>query len=103
LKRALLSQSHADRHSRTTKLIAVRQDVATKSCRVNTAVTRLLNGCRSLGVYAGCIPRGEKPTDLPAVQTTKFELVINLRAASVAIDPNQTSAIVIVVGLNSAQ
>jgi hypothetical protein len=48
LKRALQSQSPADRHSRTTKLIAARQDGVTKSCRVNTAVTRLLNGRRSL-------------------------------------------------------
>jgi hypothetical protein len=48
LKRALQSQSPADRHSRTTKLIAARQDVVTKSCRVNTAVTRLLKGRRSL-------------------------------------------------------
>jgi hypothetical protein len=48
LNRALQSQSHADRHSRTTKLIGARQDVATKSRRVNRAVTRLLNGCRSL-------------------------------------------------------
>jgi hypothetical protein len=47
LKRALQSQSAADRHSRTTKLIAARQDGVTK-CRVNTAVTRLLNGRRSL-------------------------------------------------------
>jgi hypothetical protein len=41
LKRALQSWSHADRHSRTTKRIAARQDVVTKSCRVNAAVTRL--------------------------------------------------------------
>jgi Integrase core domain len=34
VKRALQSQSPADRHSRTTKLIAARQDVVTKSCRV---------------------------------------------------------------------
>ena len=43
---ALQSQSPADR--RTTKLIAARQDVMTKSCRVNTGVTRLLKGRRSL-------------------------------------------------------
>src|SRR6202043_3661557 len=38
----------ADRHSHATKLNAARQDVVTKSCRVNTAVTRLLKGRRSL-------------------------------------------------------
>ena len=43
--------------------------------------TDILDMYRQIGVYVGQILKGAKPAEMPVVQSTKFEFVINLQTA----------------------
>jgi putative ABC transport system substrate-binding protein len=87
----LLVGASAYLNSRTAKIVAMsaRQALPVIYFQRESAMagglmsygTNLGDAYRQAGVYAGRILKGERPADLPVVQASKFEFVVNLKTA----------------------
>jgi putative ABC transport system substrate-binding protein len=57
-----------------------------RACTVKRLLPRIIGASitdayRQTGVFAGCILKGDKPSDLPVQRAVKIELVVNLQTA----------------------
>jgi ABC-type uncharacterized transport system substrate-binding protein len=84
------ADAYLSSRSRQISFLALRHALPTSSESREGAAAGLLmsygqshvNVFRQLGLYVGHILKGAKPADLPVLQPTKFELVINLKTAA---------------------
>jgi hypothetical protein len=60
--------------------------------RENGYGASIIEGYHQVGVYVGRILNDDKPSDLPVVRSTKFELVINITTARMQDPPGSTAS-----------